>query len=275
MKINIYITIPTKWNELSPFQLRMIGRLLYSKKEFEAGFFRSILVAVLFIPEMRFIHFWRFFLVLTRASFKELHHHTDFIFDENDHLTKFPARFRVKTGWFRKRTLFGPGDRLNNISINELSYADAFYFNWMVDSKTEDLQRLVACLYRPAGTGSTKADRRDKFDKLLLPENSKLTDRIPPHEMYIVALAYQGSRELIKNRYPYVFPKKSADEKKPPANKKPKYTPFSKIIQSMAMDDVQVFGNLQQTEDVNANQFLEVYNETLHRQSRQPKTAKR
>lgn len=273
--INIRITLPTKWNDLSPFQLQLIGRLLYSKRQFEGDLFRSILVAILFVPKLRPVYFFKMFMVLRRVTFKELHHYADFVFNHDDHLTRFPEFFKVKAGLFSRRKIYGPAMRLSNITINELSYADAFYFNWMIEGKNDDLRRLVACLYRQSGEGSSKKDRRDSFDKLLLPDNAKLTDKIPLHEMYIVALAYQGSRELIKKRYPYVFPKKSSTAKPEAKPSKPRYTPFSKIVQSMAMDEVQVFGNLQQTENVLATQFLEVYNETLIRQSKQPKFKKR
>jgi hypothetical protein len=263
--MRIDITVPTKWNELTPFQLKLIGRLLYSKKEFEKKFFRQLLATVIFIPKFRFIHFWKFFLILREVGFDGIIQYADFIFDENDALTKFPEFYKVG-----RTKLYGPGERLQNISINELSYADAFYFNWINKSDEKDLQRLVACLYRPAGTNNQESDIRKPFNKLLLPKNAELTDRIALSDMYIIALAYQGSRETFKKRYPYVFPKplKSEEEETIKPNKPIKYTPFSKLVNAMAMDEVQVFGTISETENANAMQFLELYNETLLRESK-------
>lgn len=264
--MRIDITIPTKWNQLTPFQLRLIGRLLYSKTEFEKKFFRQLMATVIFIPKVRFIHFWKLFLILREVGFDGIIHYADFIFDEADCLTKFPEFYKVG-----KTKLFGPGERLQNITILELSYADAFYFNWINKSDEKDLQRLVACLYRPADKNPKESDIRKPFDKLLLPKNAELTDRIALSDMYIIALAYQGSRETFKKRYPYVFPKppKSEEDKPEPTTKKPlKYTPFSKLVASMAMDEVQIFGTISDTENANAMQFLEMYNETLLRQSK-------
>lgn len=270
MRVDIYI--PQKWNDLTPFQLKLIGRVLYSKTEFEKKFFRQIMVAIVFIPKVRFIHFWKLFLILREVGFDGILHFADFIFDDNDLLTKFPESFTVKKSWFRKVKLYGPAIRLQNITINELSYADAFYFNWIQESKEDDLRRLVACLYRPAGNKTIETDIRKPFDKLLLPKNSELTDKISLSDMYTVALAYQGSRETFKKRYPYVFPKPAKSEEdeasKPKKDKPIKYTPFSKLVNSMAMDEIQVFGNINQTETANAMQFLELYNETLLRQSK-------
>jgi len=263
--MRIDITLPTKWNELSPFQLKVIGRLLYSKTEFEKKFFKQLLVAILFIPKVRFIHFWKFFLTLREVSFDELLPVTNFIFDEGDYLTQFPKSFKVG-----RTRVYGPGIRLQNITINELSYADAFFFNWIHKGSDQDLKRLVACLYRPAALKPNETDIRKPFDKLLLPKNSELTDKISLSDMYTVALAYQGSRQAFKKRYPYVFPNKTrSDEDKLEEKAKPlKYTPFSKLVNSMAMDEIQVFGTINQTENANAMQFLELYNETLLRQSK-------
>ena len=142
--MRIDIKVPTKWNELTPFQLKMIGRLLYSKTEFEQKFFKQLLVVVVFIPKVRFIHFWKFFLLLREVSFNDLLSYTDFIFDENDNLTQFPESFKVRRSWFKTIRLYGPGIRLQNITINELSYADAFYFNWIQKGSDDDLQNNVA-----------------------------------------------------------------------------------------------------------------------------------
>lgn len=269
MRVDIYI--PQKWNDLTPFQLKLIGRVLYSKTEFEKKFFRQLMSTIVYIPKVRFICFWKLFLMLREVGFDGILQDSDFIFDDNDMLTKFPESFTVKKSWFRKVKLYGPAIRLQNITINELSYADAFYFNWIQESKEDDLRRLVACLYRPADKNPKENDIRKPFDKLLLPKNSEFTDKLSLSDMYTVALAYQGSRDAFKKRYKKVFPDPPKTQEEEPVDKKKKpikYTPFSKIIVAMAMDEVQVFGNYKETENTNAMQFLELYNESLIRQSK-------
>lgn len=264
------LKVATKWNELNDWQLSIIGRILYSDKALNKPIFYNVLIFILLLGKPTIPNFFKMLKVFRRFSFKEFSSLPEFIFDEAESLNKFPKSFTVKTGWFKKVKLYGPADRLANITVEELSYADAFYFNWITKSKDEDLRRLVACLYRPQGEGSNDVDPRAPFDKLLLPKNSELTDKIPMHLQYIIALAFQGTRRSFQSRYTWIYPAptpkhEEVDEKPVPKKQKP-YQPFSKIAQSMAMDDVQVFGTLQQTNKSNAIEFLEVYNELLHRQ---------
>lgn len=257
--------IPSKWNDLTDFQLRMIGRLLYASGGIETKFFNTFLIAILVMKKPNFKYIFKVVYLYRQVPFSELLGYADFIFNENENLTRFFPEIKVGS-IFNKKTLVGPGVRLSNISIEELSYADTFFYNWIKEKKTADLQRLVACLYREADTETTKlSDKRVPFDRLLLPENAKLTDKIALHIQYSIALAYQGSRELIMNRYPNVFPKppKTEEGEAPAPPKKQNYQPFSKIINAMAMDEVQVFGTLEQTEKAPASKFLEIYEQTI------------
>lgn len=264
------LNIATKWNELNDWQLSIIGRILYSDKALNKPVFYNVLVFILLLGKPTPRNFFKMLKVFRRFTFKDFSSLADFIFDESDSLNNFPKSFKVKVGKVKTIELYGPANRLANICVEELSYADAFYYNWITNGKDEDLRRLTACLYRPKGIGSSPSDPRCSFDKLLLPNNSELTDNIPMHLQYIVALAFQGTRRSFQKRYPWIYPAptpKHEEVEENPAPKKAKpYHPFSKIAQSMAMDDVQVFGTLKQTNQSNAIEFLEVYNEMLHRQ---------
>lgn len=253
-----------KFNELNDWQLSVIGKVLCDDKAIEKATYQFLLVAVLFIEKITFKNCFKFFLLLLRVPFSQLKPYTDFIFDEKDYLTNFFPKIKVG-----RKTLFGPGARLANITIQELAYADAFYYNWITKSDPKDLQRLVACLYRPAGTTSTENDNRKAFDKLQLPKNAELTDKIPVHKQYIIALGFQGTRRLFISRYKNIFPPEPEleEDEKPKPKKAQPYQSFTKLIQSLAMDEVQVFGNLQTTEKTNAVQFLEIYDELILRQN--------
>lgn len=263
--------VATKWNELNDWQLSIIGRLLYYNKKLERKEFRWLIAFILIINKPTIKNFLKAILFFSRCSFSTVEPYTSFIFDENERLTNFYPKIKVGRFGFRK-TLFGPASRLSNISISELSYADTFYYGYITSGNEIDLRRLTACLYRLQEKENPKLiDKRMEFDKLLLPEFSKLTDKIPLHKQYVIMLAYQGSRSVIVNRYKKVFPKpyEEPDNPEPQKPKKPKpYYPFSNIINTMAMDEVQVFGSLQQTEKVNAMDFLSAYNELLIRQQK-------
>lgn len=255
--------IPQKWNELSFWQLKMIGRILHSNSQLEKKYFQQLIVVILSMRKPSVYRVFKTARLFLQVPSLELIPYSNFIISENDRLTIFPEKIKVGS-IFHKKILFGPGIRLNNITVEELSYADTFFYNWITEGRPEDLQRLTACLYRPSSLSQNQEDLREPFNRLLLPKNAVLTDKIPPHIQYIIALAYQGSRETLMDKFKHVFPKPkvSEEEVSRPKKKKP-YMPFSKIINAMAMDETQVFGTLQQTEKTNAVKFLEIYEETI------------
>jgi hypothetical protein len=106
------------------------------------------------------------------------------------------------------------------------------------------------------------------FSNLLLEKNAKNTDAIPLPIKFMIAHAYQGCRQNFINANPSVFPQKRVvEEEEEKKSEKPKpYQPFSKIIDSFAMDEVQIFGNHQQVEKVFASKFLSVYEESIKRE---------
>jgi hypothetical protein len=264
------IKVATKWNELNDWQLSMIGRILYNDKALSKPLFYKILVFILVLNKPGFKNFCKALYLFSLVPFSQLQYHADFIFDEGDNLNRFLPKIKVKVGRFKTSILFGPEIRLSNSITEELSYADTFYYNWTTKGNENDLRRLVACLYRQSGEGSSLTDSRATFHKLLLPKNAELTDLIPMHIQYVIGLAYQGTRRGFQQRYKYIFPaptpKEEMIEEEVTAKKPKPYQPFSKIAQAMAMDEVQVFGTLEQTNRSNAIEFLEAYNELLHRE---------
>lgn len=255
-----------KWNELNPWQLSIIGKILYSDRAMNKKVYQFFLLVVLMMVKPLPKNIIKVIYLFSLVPFQRYFELTNFIFDEDDHLSKFYKTIKVGP-FYNRKTLYGPNARLSNITITELSYADGFFYNWITNGKTVDLQRLVACLYRETSNQTTAVDRRVPFDKLLLPENATLTDKIPLHKMYIIALGYQGSRHILINRYKNVFPvRKTKEEEVPVTKKKKAYHSFTKIIQSLAMDEIQVFGPMQQTEKTLATDFLSAYDELILRE---------
>jgi hypothetical protein len=268
--MRIDFKIPQKWNDLSEFQLKMIGHFMFNNRneQVESKYFKQVVLSLLIVAKPTIKNIIKSVILLTQVPFTELEQYTEFVFDEKELLTRFP--FKIKIGrWPVRKTVFGPAPRLANSTIEELSYADTFYYKWITEKNTDDLHRLTAILYRSASTMANPEDRRKPFSNLLLESNSRVTDAIPLHVKFMIAHTYYGCRENFINRHPNVFPRKKTregeEEEKAPAKPKP-YQPFSKIIDSFAMDEVQIFGNHQQVEKVLAPKFLSVYEESIIRQ---------
>jgi hypothetical protein len=266
--MRIDYTVPQKWNDLSDWQLRMIGHFLFlnHKDETDKSLFRHVFLFILFLPKPSFWNLWKLAVLLFKFSFKELEHYTDFIFDKKQLLTRFPRHIKVGRFPFRKK-LYGPADRLANVTISEFSYADTFYDKWIRDGETDELHRLTAILYRPKSKTPNQEDLRTKFSSLTLGNNSKTTDHIPLHIKYMIAHCYQGCREIIVNRHPNVFPKRKIIEgQEDSVVKRKPYQTFSKIIDSMAMDEIQVFGTHQETENIFVPKFLQIFEAKIIKQ---------
>ncbi|UOX35322.1 hypothetical protein LXD69_07325 [Flavobacterium sediminilitoris] len=270
--MRISYTIPQKWNDLTEWQLKRIGKLTLSKEKMPHRLFISMLISILLMPKRSLKGYIKSFYLFTQVPLLVLEEYCGFIFEEEEYLTKFPEKFKIG-----KTYVYGPGKRLSNITINEMSYADTFFYNWINGKKDVDLHRLAAVLYREKSPSPSPEDIRAPFNKLLLPVNADLTDKIPLADKLIIALAYQGCRQLFSKRHPIIFPKPPDEEKTPEAAKKNKkaYQPFEKIIHAMAMDEIQVFGNLQQTEQANAAQFFKIYEESIIRQRERERLAKK
>lgn len=266
MRINF--KIPQKWNDLSEFQLKMIGRFMFNNRneQVETRIFKQVVLSLLIVPKPTVKNIIKSVILLLQVPFSELEQYTDFIFDEKELLTRFPAKIKIGR-WPLRKTVFGPAQRLANVTIEELSYADTFYYKWITEKNTDDLHRLTAILYRPTrwNRPPSSEDRRIPFSNLLLESNSRITDAIPLPVKFMIAHTYYGCRENFINRHRNVFPRKKVaegEEEKTPL--KPKaYQPFSKIIDSFAMDEVQIFGSHQQVEKVLAPKFLSVYEESI------------
>jgi len=276
-EINLNSTVAQKWNDLTEFQVSAIGRFMFNamNEQVETKLFKKFIISVLLVPKFTFGNLIKSIVVLAQVPFSELEQYTRFVFDEKELLTRFPAVIKVGRWPFRKR-VYGPAARMANSTIEELSYADTFYYKWITEKNTDDLHRLTAILYRTKGTGSKKEDPREPFSSLLLEKNSRMTDAIPFSVKFMIAHAYHGCRQNFINRHRNVFPQKKAvegEEEKAPKKTKP-YYPFSKIIDAFAMDEVQIFGSHQQVEKVLASKFLSIYDESIIRQREKERNSK-
>jgi hypothetical protein len=266
--------IPQKWNDLSESQIRFIGRFMFNSRneQLNGKMFKLAVLSILIVPKFTIKNILKAVYLWSQVPFSELEQYTAFVFDNKELLTRFPSK--IKTGkWPLRKTVHGPATRLANVTIQELSYADLFYYKWATDNNVEDLHRLTAILYRERDKNSTAEDMRKPFSKLLLEQNSAVTDKIPLAVKFMIAHAYSGCRQNFINRNPNVFPKPKqlpdnnvVDLEQQPEKKQKPYEPFSKIIDAMAMDEIQIFGNHQATEKVLAPVFLSIYDESIVRQ---------
>lgn len=266
-EIDLKYNIVQKWNDLTEFQVKAIGKYMFNSRneKVESRLFKTAIVAILLVPKLTLKKVFKSVYFFTQIPFSEFEQYTNFIFDEKELFTRFPNSLKVGRWPFRK-TLYGPAVRMANSTIEELSYADTFYYKWSLENDLLDLHRLTAILYRPKSKVYNMDDMRTAFSALGLEKNSTLTDKIPLHVKFMIAHIYAGCRQNFINRNRNVFPasKEKVDTERP-VKQKP-YMPFSKIIDSFAMDEVQIFGSHQQVEKVYAGKFLSLFDAAIVRQ---------
>lgn len=266
--IDIRFTIPQKWNDLTDFQVNAIGKFMFNSRneQVESRVFKTFIIGILLVPKFKMCTVLKSIYFFTQIPFSEYEQYTNFVFDEKELFTRFPKKIKVGRWPFRK-VVYGPAPRMANSTIEELSYADTFYYKWATDKDVNDLHRLTAILYRPKSKTNNPEDIRASFSALTLEQNSFITDAIPLHIKFMIAHVFAGCRQNFINRNPNVFPKqKESDNPENERKKRKPYMPFSKIIDAFAMDEVQIFGTHQQVEKVYASKFLSLFDASIVKQ---------
>lgn len=264
--IDVNFSIKQRWNDLTEFQVKSIGHYMFNSRneKVESRLFKTAIIGILLVPKFTLKNILKSIYFFTQIPYSEFEQYTNFIFDEKELFTKFPQKIKVGRWPFRK-VLYGPSPRMGNSTIEELSYADTFYYKWSVENDENDLHRLTAILYRPKSRVFNAEDKRSPFSSLILDQNSKITDRIPLNLKFMIAHIYAGCRQNFINRNRNVFPQSEQEDGNNETIKSKPYQPFSKIIDSFAMDEVQIFGNHQQVEKVYAGKFLALFDAAIVR----------
>ncbi|WP_281991401.1 hypothetical protein [Aquimarina aggregata] len=228
-------TIATSWNELNTWQLSKVSKLIFTKVSSDVLKYR--LVYILFMIRPGLIHTLKVFYLLISVPLSELYVYAKFMVETSD-LTHFP-----KTLTYRGKKLYGPEARLSNITIDQFSFADVFYYRWCKTRDDSDLNRLISVLYFPKGKGFSREEKNLRHSSIVkkMPMGIKLT----------VLMAYMGSRSVLAASFKNVFPKKKGDSKA-------EYSSFDKILYNMALSENQPFGHLYATKQAKLYDFMNV-----------------
>ena len=179
---------------------------------------------------------------------------TDFIFDKNKLVVnKLPE---IRVGLFTK--LYGPKDRLSNISIHEFSFAisNFNFYNKTKDEKYLDL--LICCLYRTKSKGGLeRGDLREPFNIHTADRYLKKVKRMHPALKQAIYLFFQGCLESWLILFPKVFERGDKEQENTPAGEK---KTFLDIILKISGGK---FGTFDQTKEEKAYLVLKDLNTVL------------
>lgn len=195
------IAVPAKYNQLSKRQLQRIAKVQLSDI--------SILQARVLILK---ILLWKnnaFFKRLPDAGIADLLLLTEPFFEktEKGNYSYSPPKNTkqlipsIRLGWFKK--LYGPGDMLNNVSVMEWGRAEKFYLRFHKSHKPEDLNNLVAVLYRPIDTFKKTTDEnyngdlRQKYNDFTHFNRVQQIERIDMATRHAIFMYYTACRNAI------------------------------------------------------------------------------
>lgn len=261
MEINFEIA--ENWNKLNTYQ---VGEILYlfQHQEKKDSIFREKLLSILFVDEdpqeethssnFKCEKYAKLLRETTPARLEEQFKPLDFLFKEMT-LTNFPPVVEIKGQKF-----YGPANRLANLSIEEFSFCDHLFYSWQTTQNIQFLDILVTTLYRPLNVSTNINDIREPFSRHNMSLRSSILPQLDERLKLNIGFAFQGSRNVIINRFPIVFPKSKFKKEKP---KVIKYKTFSPMINSMSLGESQPLGNLHEIKNSNVNDFFEIVQETI------------
>jgi hypothetical protein len=165
----------------------------------------------------------------------------------------------------KKYTLHGPAESLSSMVAKEFVFADVFFIAYKKSLSIDDLNLLVAVLYRPGlaikpTDAGFSGDYRIPFNNMAIDEWMDDVKALPEKVKVAVALFYEGCRSNLEKLYPAVFAQKENTSGDNEASW------FSLISELPA----EKFGTLIQRETVNIDIIFSELNLLLKKMEKQP-----
>lgn len=231
----IELTIPTKWDDLTDWQLLKIARML--NKRGPAFDFMTWM----YLNRVRWWQLKKAYnlrIVLNNVPLSELRTHFNWIYTQTDR-TKFP----------KHQTLVPPMDRLVSLSIEEFSIADDLNNLYIKTKEHAYLRLLCAVLYR---------EKNEAYDHLALEQvYSKRFKNASRDFLFAVHITFNGCKKSLVEKYKNVYPQIKVKQR---SNKK------SGMLDVVLKMSGQKFGTYQETKSTLVHTFLNELDESIKEQ---------
>jgi hypothetical protein len=196
--------IPSSWNELTEKQLLYICHLIYV----ESGDIYRFRIAAL-----RYLLGLSWFQTLMIGDFlPDLFPYVAFLEKENT-LTDN----KITTLKAKNITLHGPMGGFETLMAEEWTEADQAFIDFSASKDTEDLDRMIAILYREAipdmgpGHPEWKKDLRQPFIEEQVPLRQRIIADISPAHKFAILTWYTGCRREWEEVFYRVFKESKSD----------------------------------------------------------------
>lgn len=232
------ISLPEKWNELSPRQLMWIAdmwdEVRVASEIYPAGMDYYRAKALMYLAGYSHPKIQQFFSARCRAILRlfpsknevrfekdsdeliERYEHifhvmalTDFLFLRHVELTenKFPT---ISTRNRQFPVLYGPGNEYCGIVFKEFVFIDTLFCQWSQNKSDRLLDDIVSIMYRPKGNISITdknytGDNRAPFNSTAVDQWLPAVKQLPKWFKWACVLFYSGCRKKWEADYPHVF----------------------------------------------------------------------
>ncbi len=235
--MQIDLRIPSKWDELTDWQLKKIANM-FGKKGPAFNF-----MTWLYLNQVKWYQFKKAYqlkVVMNNVPLTELSNHFKWVFDNVDR-TIFP----------KHKKYIAPMDRLVNLTIEEFAVADDLNNMYIIKNDIAYLKLLVAVLYRTKG---------EVYDHLQLENNLSRFKKEDKEFLLAVHICFNGCKKGIIEKYKNVYPQIKVQQR---SNKK------AGLLDVVLKMSGQKFGTYQETKSTLVHTFLNELEENIIQQKEQ------
>lgn len=119
------------------------------------------------------------------------------------------ARFKKHESYqllLPKTTLYGPAEKLKNLTFEEFMYAEAFLDAYNKSRKEENLNKFVAILFRKKARNATATgDAREPFNQHTVEARAQIIAHLDPGTKQAVILNYIGCKSYFTKLFKHLF----------------------------------------------------------------------
>lgn len=252
------VLFSTEWNDLTKPQILEMARIfLVSRRETSLTSLRIQLTTVILQFKKRF---WKDLEADCQKLGKDaddtfntelaaLVKVSDFFLDEKYRF--YPKLKLTKNYFYKTNGLYGPADKLKNITFGEWALMDTLYVKYVSSDKMQILDTLIAALWRPSKPMTYRNRQRhydgDRRVELMIHEPVLL--EFTEHKIakwdaslkYSIFIFIASSRKAIIDKYTYLFRKPTTEV----STERPEPTDYADLIIKLAGskfgDDEKVF----------------------------------
>ncbi len=232
--MQIDLKIPSKWDELTDWQLKKIAAMI--GKNGPAFNFMTWL----YLNQVKWWQFKKAYqlkIVMNQVPMSELRNHFNWVYTNVDR-TIFP----------KHKHYVAPMDRLVNLTIEEFAVADDLNNMYLIKMDISYLRLLVAVLYKQKG---------EVYDHLQLENNVKRFKKEDKEFLLAVHITFNGCKKGIIEKYKHIYPKIKVQQR---SNKK------AGLLDIVLKMSGQKFGTYQETKSTLVHTFLNELEENIIQQ---------